>query len=119
MADIPIERKDNRSIWPWIIGIIVLLLILWFLFGRHRNDNTAATTGADTVMTTPAPATGAGMNAAPATTGTPAAPGTTTPGTTTPGTTTPGSTTPGSTTPGSTTPGSTTPGSTTPGTTTP
>ena len=31
MADIPIERKDHKSIWPWIIGIIVLLIILWFL----------------------------------------------------------------------------------------
>jgi hypothetical protein len=50
MADIPIERKDHKSIWPWIIGIIVLLLILWFLFGRHRTDNAATTTGADTTM---------------------------------------------------------------------
>ena len=83
MADIPIERKDHKSIWPWIIGIIVLLIILWFLFGRHRNDNTAATTGADTTMMT-APATTAPAGAVPAgstgtTTGTTGTTGTTTP----------------------------------------
>lgn len=81
MADIPIERKDHRSIWPWIIGIIVLLLILWFLFGRHRNGNAAMTTGADTTtMMAPAataPGAPAGSTAGTGAAVTPGTPGTT------------------------------------------
>lgn len=79
MADIPIERKEHRSVWPWVIGIIVLLIILWLLFGRNRGTNTAATTNrADTVLPAqPAPGT------APATTApTAGAPGTAAPGAT-------------------------------------
>jgi len=73
MADIPIERKAHRSVWPWVIGIIVLLIILWLLFGRNRGANTATTNGADTVLTTPpatgtTPATTAPAATAPATT---------------------------------------------------
>lgn len=42
MAEIPIQRKEGRNIWPWLIGLLVLLLILWFLFGRNRAARTAA-----------------------------------------------------------------------------
>jgi hypothetical protein len=78
MADIPIERKANRNMWPIIIGVLVLLAIIWWAMNR-RHDTTAATpTTADTVMT--APATTAPATTAPATTA-PAgnAPATTTP----------------------------------------
>ena len=37
MADINVERK-GPSIWPWIIGLIVLALLVWALmelFGRN------------------------------------------------------------------------------------
>ena len=38
MADINVERK-GPSIWPWIIGLIVLALLIWALmelFGRNE-----------------------------------------------------------------------------------
>lgn len=76
MADIPIQRKEGNNIWPWIIGLIVILAIAWFLFARNRNTVPAgaAMTDSTGVMTTPYVAP---------------APGTVAPGTTTPGTTTP------------------------------
>jgi len=42
VAEIPIQRKEGRNIWPMILGLLALLAILWFLFGRNRNANTAA-----------------------------------------------------------------------------
>ena len=42
MADIPIRRKEGRNIWPLLLGLLVLLAILWYVFGRRNNDNTAA-----------------------------------------------------------------------------
>jgi putative membrane protein len=41
VADIPIRRKEGRNIWPLLLGLLVLLAILWYVFGR-RNNNTAA-----------------------------------------------------------------------------
>jgi hypothetical protein len=54
MADIPIERKANRNIWPIVIGIIVVLAILWWVFARRHDQAATGNTTADTVMTTPA-----------------------------------------------------------------
>jgi putative membrane protein len=42
VADIPIRRKEGRNIWPLLLGLLVLLAILWYVFGRRNNDNTAA-----------------------------------------------------------------------------
>ena len=42
MADIPIQRKEGRNIWPLLLGLLALLAILWFVFGRRSTDNTAA-----------------------------------------------------------------------------
>jgi putative membrane protein len=42
VADIPIQRKEGRNIWPLLLGLLVLVGILWFVFGRGRADNTAA-----------------------------------------------------------------------------
>lgn len=39
MAEINIEKK--KSIWPWIIGALVALLILWFLFNMLDRDDEA------------------------------------------------------------------------------
>lgn len=36
MADIDIERK--KSVWPWIIGIIVLIVIVWALFQMGDDE---------------------------------------------------------------------------------
>jgi putative membrane protein len=44
VAEIPIQRKPRRNIWPVLIGLLVLLAVLWYLFYRrpHANDATAA-----------------------------------------------------------------------------
>lgn len=31
MAEINIERKPQRSIVPWILGLVLLLLVIWAL----------------------------------------------------------------------------------------
>jgi putative membrane protein len=42
VAEIPIQRKEGRNIWPLLLGLLALAAILWFIFGRDRTDNTAA-----------------------------------------------------------------------------
>jgi len=42
VAEIPIQRKEGRNIWPMLLGLLALLAVLWFIFGRRNNDNTAA-----------------------------------------------------------------------------
>ena len=42
MADIPIQRKEGRNIWPMLLGLLALLAALWFLFGRGNDDNATA-----------------------------------------------------------------------------
>ena len=51
MAEIPITRKERRNIWPMLIGLLALVLVLGFLFGRKRvtrpglaSDTTSSTT---------------------------------------------------------------------------
>lgn len=86
MADINVERK-GPSIWPWIIGLIVLALLIWALtqlFGRNETRPTPAATPVDTpaVVDTPTTTVAPGI---PQTTGpgevtdTPGTPGTTRP----------------------------------------
>lgn len=40
MAEIKVERKDSNSnpIWPWIVGILLLLLIVWGLVEFFQTD---------------------------------------------------------------------------------
>ena len=45
MADIPIQRKEGRNIWPMLLGLLVLLAALWIIFGRKGADTVAS--GAD------------------------------------------------------------------------
>jgi len=111
VADINVERK-GPSIWPWIVGLIVLALIIWALTQMFRDDTRT------TPVMTPADTPGAVHDTAPGVM--PGPPGTTGPGTVTdtpmggvPGTGQPGA--PGTTGPGA--PGTTGPG--TPGTTPP
>lgn len=63
MADINVERK-GPNIWPWIIGLIVLALLIWWFVSRtgaERGAVPAGTTPDTTVIDTtasvvPAPA---------------------------------------------------------------
>lgn len=55
MAEINIEKKHRGAIWPWIVGLIVLLLIIWAIAeSRHRDRAVAAAP----IVTPPAVATG-------------------------------------------------------------
>lgn len=38
MADINVERK-GASMWPWIIGLLVLALLIWLLFSLMDSDD--------------------------------------------------------------------------------
>jgi len=37
VAEIKVERRE-RSVWPWIIGALVLLALIWFFFIRPETD---------------------------------------------------------------------------------
>lgn len=53
MAEIKVERK-GRSIWPWIVGLVVLALVVWLAIGylgggemeEAANEVTDAASGA-------------------------------------------------------------------------
>ena len=72
MDDIPIQRKEGRNIWPLLIGLLVLAAVLWFVFARNRNANTAPARADSAAATAPAVRgdSAAATGAAPAT-GTP------------------------------------------------
>jgi hypothetical protein len=58
MADINVERKQ-RSIWPWIIGLIVLALLVWLLASMFGDDDREEVVveepAAEAVVVDPAP----------------------------------------------------------------
>jgi hypothetical protein len=37
MADIDVERK-SPSVWPWVIGLLVLALLIWALVEMFGGD---------------------------------------------------------------------------------
>jgi hypothetical protein len=42
MAEIRVEKKKTTNIWPWIIGLVLVVLVLWGVMAmtdRNRNDN--------------------------------------------------------------------------------
>lgn len=43
MADINVERK-SPSVWPWIIGLLVLALLIWALVELFEGDDDPAAT---------------------------------------------------------------------------
>ena len=50
MAEINIERKERRALWPWLLGIA--LLVLLFVLMRNRGDDAVVgDTRADTTIT--------------------------------------------------------------------
>lgn len=47
MAEIRVERKERRSLLPWILGLLLLALVVWGLTQMNdRDDDTAVDTGA-------------------------------------------------------------------------
>ncbi|MDQ2889737.1 MAG: dynamin [Gemmatimonadota bacterium] len=56
MAEIPIQRTAGRNVWPWVIGAVIVIALLWYLFGRQTGVTTTRTTTDTTVTITPAPA---------------------------------------------------------------
>lgn len=50
MTEINIERKERRSIWPWLLGLAIVLLVAMLLWNRNR-DNTVSGVAADSAIT--------------------------------------------------------------------
>ena len=76
MADIPIQRKEGRNIWPMIIGLLVLAAALWVIFARNSGTDTAAARAdsAAVVNTGATTDSAAGVSATPPATRTDSAP---------------------------------------------
>jgi hypothetical protein len=54
VADIPIQRKEGRNIWPLLLGLVVLAAVLWFVFARQRGPDTAAARADSAAVAAPA-----------------------------------------------------------------
>ena len=53
MAEIRVERKERRSMLPWILGLLLLALVLWGISEMMgRDDDDAEGTGATAVGVT-------------------------------------------------------------------
>lgn len=53
MADINVERKQ-RSIWPWILGLLVLALLIWLLASMFNRDDDETVVVDETTVEAPA-----------------------------------------------------------------
>lgn len=49
MAEIRVERKERRSLLPWILGLVLLALVVWGLMEMSDRDETPADNGAASV----------------------------------------------------------------------
>jgi len=58
MADIDVVKK-RTSVWPWIIGIILLVIVLWLIVSMMNSGT--GTTGAAPVSLLEMPGTIAGF----------------------------------------------------------
>lgn len=50
MADINLEKKGRSGVWGWVIALIILLIILWAIFG-NRSQPARTTSSIDTHAT--------------------------------------------------------------------
>ncbi len=66
MAEIRIERRRGPSLWPWLIGLVVLALLIWGIAELVNTDRDNQTMAAEDT------AGAAGATAAPAASGAPA-----------------------------------------------
>lgn len=37
MAEIKIEKKNN-NFWPWLLGLILVIALIWFISTSGRDD---------------------------------------------------------------------------------
>lgn len=49
MAEIRVERKERRSLLPWILGLVLLALVVWGLMEMGNRDEAPADNGAASV----------------------------------------------------------------------
>lgn len=52
MADIDVVKK-RTSVWPWIIGIIVLALIVWWIAAAMTGSSTGTGTAPVSLLHAP------------------------------------------------------------------
>jgi hypothetical protein len=57
MADINLEKKGRSGVWGWVIALIILLIILWAIFG-NRSEPARTTSGIDSHATVASITTG-------------------------------------------------------------
>lgn len=51
MADINLEKKGRSGVWGWVIALIILLIILWAIFGnRSEPARTTSSIGTHTTV---------------------------------------------------------------------
>jgi hypothetical protein len=55
MAQINVERKQNKNWWIWIIVVIVILLAWWFFMRNNNQMNRTAPMSDSTRMDTVTP----------------------------------------------------------------
>ncbi|HWM91150.1 MAG TPA: hypothetical protein VN493_10315 [Thermoanaerobaculia bacterium] len=52
MAEIRVERKERRSILPWILGLLLLALVIWGVTQMADRDDDVTDNGAAAVGVT-------------------------------------------------------------------
>lgn len=60
MADINLEKKGRSGVWGWVIALIILLIILWAIFG-NRSQPARTTSSIDTHTTVASIATSSAL----------------------------------------------------------
>jgi hypothetical protein len=51
MAEIQIKKKE-RPIWPWILGLlIVIAIVAWLIFGNKKQNNQTSQLRAESELT--------------------------------------------------------------------
>lgn len=47
MAELNVERR-KRHAWPWVIGLLALVLVIWAIAATNNRDNDIVQTAPDT-----------------------------------------------------------------------
>lgn len=49
MAEIRVERRE-RSSWPWVVGFLLVVGVVWYTMGRTRPNMTASGNRTDSAL---------------------------------------------------------------------